>query len=62
MQTVLDRKMYQNSLLKVRRNDITLFDSLFSIGEKFYRFFNISKSEVQRAIKGDPNNLFEITV
>lgn len=62
MQTVLDRKMYKNALLRVRKNEITLFDSLFSIGHKFYNYFNISKSEVLRAIPGNPNKLFEITI
>ena len=62
LQTVIDRIAYKNAQLKIRRNNINLYDDVFGIGHKFESFYDISSASVQRAIKTESDNLFEIVI
>jgi hypothetical protein len=46
-------------VIKLRKNYITLKDSIFSIGVKHYEFYDVSSSKIEKEIKYDEDNLFE---
>ena len=46
-------------MIKLRKNFISLKDSIFSFGSKSYEFYDVSESRIIRELKYDEDNLFE---
>jgi hypothetical protein len=48
VENVIATTDYENVVIKLRKNFITLKDSIFSFGETHYSFYDVSESKIVR--------------